>query len=102
LQEDEALPFFGIDRTFSLKREVPAAGGGGKNPKAPAGAPEIRTRDLFTLRADAIRQLDESWLYSAGVLIPVHRHFVLEAWGNFPDNGDDASITLKANFVFTF
>jgi hypothetical protein len=101
MQDGEALPFFGMDKTFSLKEKIEAPPSGGKNPKAPAVAEE-RSRDLFTLRSDAIRQLDDSWLYSAGALIPLHKNFVLEAWGNFPDSGDEASLTLKANFVFKF
>jgi hypothetical protein len=32
----------------------------------------------------------------------VHGNCVLEAWGNFPDNGDEASLTVKANIVLTF
>ncbi len=104
LQDDEGLPFFGVDKTFRLPAPAPAAPATyGKNTVAPVppGGAELG-RELFTLRADGIRQQDDSWLYSAGVLVPVFKHFVFEAWGNFPDNGDDASVTLKANIVINF
>jgi hypothetical protein len=90
-QESEALPFFGIDKTFRAE-STPA----GKN------TAEVIGRELFTLRADAIRPTSHDWLYSAGVLVPVCKFFVMEAWANFPDNGDDVSVTLKANIVFSF
>lgn len=85
LQDGDALPFVGIDRTISIP-----------------GSGEDGGRDLFTLRADAIQMEDSNWLFSTGVLVPVCRHFVLEAWGNFPDSSEDASLTLKANFVIRF
>jgi hypothetical protein len=63
---------------------------------------EPEYRDLFTLRADVIAQADSSWLYSIGVLVPVHKYFVFETWANLPDNGDEPSLTIKGNFVFKF
>jgi hypothetical protein len=105
-QDGEALPFFGVDKTFRTRGRKPTAVSA--SGKAPVGkSPPMETgdrggRELFTLRADAIRTVDHDWIYSAGVLVPVCRFFVMEAWGNFPDNGDDASLTLKANIVFTF
>ncbi len=108
LQEGEALPFFGFDKTFRMPEERgPADGkttrvGGGAGAGSADPNAALVTRDLLTLRADAIAQRDQSWLYSAGVLVPVCKWFVMEAWGNFPDNGEDASLTLKANFVFRF
>lgn len=95
--DTDALPFFGLDKTF--RRTASAGAPDGKSHKA---MPETKTTDLFTLRADAIEQRDSSWLYSAGVLVPVCKWFVFEAWGNFPDNGDAASVTLKGNFVIKF
>lgn len=100
-QDGKALPFFGIDKTFrttTTKAAQSTADG-----KATAGKEvEAISRDLFTVRADAIQLPSNDWLYSAGVLVPVWKHFVFETWGNFPDNGDEPSLTLKANFVFTF
>ena len=95
--DTDALPFFGLDKTF--RRTTSASASDGKSHKA---AMDTKTTDLFTLRADAIEQRDSSWLYSAGVLVPVCKWFVFEAWGNFPDNGDAASVTLKGNFVIKF
>ena len=63
---------------------------------------ESGMRDLFTVRGDVIAQRDSSWLYSAGVLVPVCKYFVFETWANFPDNGTSPSLTLKANFVLSF
>ncbi len=114
MQDGIALPFYGVDKTFRYTKSVPTADGksvadgkstrDGKSSRDGKSQPSLDTRtiDLFTLRADAIEQPDSSWLYSAGVLVPVCKWFVLEAWGNFPDNGSDASVTLKANFVITF
>ena len=103
LQDGDALPFFGVDKTFRTTKSEPAPDGksvrDGKSHKASL---ETKAVDLFTLRGDAIQQHDSSWLYSAGVLIPVCKFFVFEAWGNFPDNGDSPSLTLKANFVVRF
>jgi len=103
LQDGDALPFFGIDKTFRKTRNAPTSDGktvaDGKSHKTTL---ETETVDLFTLRADVIEQRDASWLYSVGILVPVCKHFVVEAWGNIPDNGSDASLTLKANLVFTF
>ena len=105
-QDDTALPFFGFDKTFRTQTAAAAvAETSGKGPvgKGPvAAAVETVSRDLFTLRADAIQQQDSSWVYSAGVLVPVVKHVVFETWGSFPDNGDDPSLTLKLNFVFSF
>ncbi len=98
-QDGEALPFFGVDKTF--RTAATTTHGDGKSVKS-VKAMETPGRDLFTLRADAIQQLSNDWLYSAGVLVPVCSNLVAEAWGNFPDNGDDASLTLKINFVFKF
>lgn len=101
-QDGEALPFVGLDKTFRIAKGAPAASDGKsmkKHTAAPA-APEMR--DLFTLRTDAIRMRNHDWLLSAGVLIPVCKNFVFETWGNFPTDGTDASLTLKANFVFSF
>ncbi len=109
LQDSDALPFYGIDKTFRYTKTIPASDGksvrDGKSVadgKSHTAALDTKTIDLFTLRADAIEQHDSSWLYSAGVLVPICKYFVFEAWGNFPDNGTDPSLTLKANFVFSF
>jgi hypothetical protein len=98
-QDRDALPFYGIDKTFrKIVRETKASDG-----KSVSGKEVVETsRDLFTLRADAIQQANSDWLYSAGILVPVFKHFVFETWGNFPDNGADPSLTIKGNFVFTF
>jgi hypothetical protein len=86
LQDGALLPFVGFDKTFT-KESFGIQG---------------EERDLFTLRTDMIQQQDSSWLYSAGVLVPVIDHVVFETWANLPDNGDDASLTLKLNLVFNF
>jgi hypothetical protein len=98
-QDGEALPFFGVDKTF--RTEATTTHSDGKTMKA-VKTVETPVRDLFTLRADAIQQRSNDWLYSFGSLVPVCKNIVAEAWGNFPDNGDDASLTLKVNFVFKF
>ena len=108
LQDGEALPFAGLDKTFRIPAAHPAPDGksvrktDGKSTSPGKGGMETGMRDLFTLRGDVIAQRDSSWLYSAGVLVPVCKHFVFEAWGNFPDNGSSLSLTLKANFVISF
>lgn len=115
LQDGEALPFFGLDKTFhyTKKRAVVSDGkqavrtvtttrGQGEGPGSGDPNSALETRDLFTLRADVIEQRDQSWLYSVGVLVPVCKHFVLEAWGNLPDNGDAPSVTIKGNIVISF
>ena len=93
-QASQPSPFFGIDKTFKISTTKP---GDGKSAK-----PVATERDLFTLRADAIQQVNHRWLASFGALIPVCKHFVFEAWGNFPTDGSQASATLKGNFVFSF
>lgn len=93
-QDSDALPFFGVDKTFRITKAAPPADG------KTVSAPE--TRDLFTVRADVIELRSHDWLFSAGVLVPVCKHFVLEAWGNFPSDGESPSLTLKANFVVSF
>ena len=102
-QDGEALPFAGIDKTFRYSKSVPTSDGkavaDGKSGKATM---EPKTIDLFTLRGDVIAQRDSSWLYSAGVLVPVCKSFVFETWANFPDNGDSPSWTIKGNFVLRF
>lgn len=103
--ETNARPFYGLDKTFRYTKNVPAASEGkglSKDGKSVAPAMTTKTIDLFTLRTDAIQQQDSTWLYSAGVLVPICKWFVFETWGNFPDNGDDASWTIKGNFVFSF
>lgn len=82
----DAQPFFGFDKTFKIKRERIAitredgkdrqttntseiADGRGPGSGDPNAA--LETRDLFTFRSDAIRQHNEDWLYSAGVLVPL-------------------------------
>ena len=104
VQDSQPLPFVGIDKTFRIATTQPASDGKTAKRGGAKSAPKKETvmRDLFTLRADAIQQTDHRWLASAGVLIPVCKHFVLETWGNFPIDGGDASVTIKANFVFTF
>jgi hypothetical protein len=105
-QDNVALPFYGIDKMFQYHKQVPAEHDGKsvKDGKSVAGKEMMTTKavDLFMLRGDAIQQHDHSWLYSAGVLVPVCKYFVFETWGNFPDNGTSASWTIKGNFVFTF
>jgi hypothetical protein len=63
---------------------------------------ETKSIDLFTLRGDVIEQPDHSFLYSAGVLIPVCKFFVFETWANLPDNGTSPSWTIKGNFIIRF
>lgn len=101
-QNPDALPFYGIDKTFRYTKSAPDADPRVNGDKTVAPARTTKTIELFTLRGDAILQHDNRWLYSAGVLIPVCRYFVLETWGNFPDLGGDASLTIKGNFVFNF
>jgi hypothetical protein len=103
MQDSVALPFAGIDKTFRYTKQV-AASDGKSVADSKSGKAMMTTKaiDLFTLRGDAIEQRDSSWLYSAGVLVPVCKHFVLETWANFPDNGTSPSWTIKGNFVFTF
>lgn len=102
-QDGDALPFAGIDKTFRYTKSVAASDGkavaDGKSGKTTM---ETKTIDLFTLRGDVIEQRDSSWLYSAGVLVPVCKYFVFETWANFPDNGDSPSWTIKGNFVIRF
>ena len=105
VQDSQPLPFVGIDKTFRIAKSAPVSSDGKSAKKA--GGRHVKTaateyRDLFTLRADAIQQTDHSWLASVGALIPVCEHFVFETWGNFPTDGSDPSLTLKANFVFKF
>lgn len=102
-QDGDALPFYGLDKTFrtTARESAPSDGKSTRDGKSAKSVTETE-RDLFTLRADAIQTRDSDWLYSAGVLIPVFKHFVFETWGNFPSNGDEASLTLKVNFVFSF
>jgi len=111
----DVQPFVGVDKTFKVtkKRAVTVSDGktmqttrtgavdGGQG--AGTGDPNsaLETRDLFTLRADAIEQHNEDVLYSVGALIPITKYFVFETWGNFPEHGD-ASVTLKGNVVLSF
>ncbi len=116
-QDSQPLPFFGVDKTFRVEkkrvvsdgkgtRAVSKTGGTGVGTGHGQGTAEenapLETRDLFTLRADAIQQTNHTWLASVGALIPVTKWFVFETWGNFPTDGAQASATLKANFVFSF
>jgi hypothetical protein len=104
VQDSQPLPFIGIDKTFRIAKTVSHSDGKAVSKKG--GQPAVRTeteyRDLFTLRADAIEQRNHSWVASFGALIPVCKHFVFEAWGNFPSDATPASATLKGNFVFSF
>lgn len=101
--DTEALPFAGIDKTFSYTREVPAEDGKAVvDGKAYKASLETESVDLFTIRGDVIAQRDSSWLYSAGVLVPVCDWFVFETWANLPDNGDSPSWTIKGNIVIKF
>ena len=105
VQDSQPLPFFGFDKTFRIAKDALASDG--KSVKTKGGKPaekhsEPQYRDLFTLRADAIQMPNHDWLLSAGALIPICKHFVFETWGNFPTDGTDASVTFKANFVFSF
>lgn len=77
LQHNGNAGFVGVDKTF-----------------------DIRTRSL-TLRADAIQiQNEDQWMASVGALYPINKWLVLEAWGSFPVDHGDPSITLKLNFIF--
>ncbi|MBV9009485.1 MAG: hypothetical protein JO354_10020 [Verrucomicrobia bacterium] len=104
VQNGDALPFVGLDRTFKISTPNPqsVAGGAGRGPGSGDRNAALVTRDLFTLRADAIEQHGGDWLYSAGVLVPVFKYFVIETWGNFPSNGAPPSVTLKGDLVFSF
>ncbi|MEO6753467.1 MAG: hypothetical protein ABIP85_16950 [Chthoniobacteraceae bacterium] len=103
-QASQPLPFFGIDKTFRVAKSV--ARSDGKSVAKKGGKQVVKTeteyRDIITLRADAIQQSNHVWLASFGALIPVCKHFVFEAWGNFPTDGTEASATLKGNFIFSF
>ncbi|MEO6784909.1 MAG: hypothetical protein ABI318_02145 [Chthoniobacteraceae bacterium] len=103
-QASQPLPFFGIDKTFRIAKSAPAPDG--KSARKADGKHAVKAeteyRDLFTLRADAIQQTNHVWLASFGALIPLHKNFVLEAWGNFPTDGTQSSATIKGNFVFSF
>lgn len=115
--DTDVQPFFGVDKTFKMTRKRVVAvedgktvrttrttsgvgGGQGAGTNDPNAA--LDTRDLFTLRADAIEQHNEDWLYSVGVLIPITKYFVFETWGNFPERGAPPSVTLKGNIVISF
>jgi hypothetical protein len=108
LQDGEALPFAGIDQMFRIPATHPASDGkavsttGGKSCESCKSCEDPGMRDLFMVRGDVIAQRDSSWLYSAGVLVPVCKWFVFETWANFPDNGNSPSWTIKGNFVLTF
>jgi hypothetical protein len=104
LQSGLALPFAGIDKTFQYKKQVPAGDGKtmGDSKSGKAMMMETKSIDLFTLRGDVIEQPDHSFLYSAGVLIPVCKFFVFETWANLPDNGTSPSWTIKGNFIIRF
>jgi len=111
-QDTDALPFFGLDKTFRVSitravsdgKTIHTVGQAGTGHGAGSGDPNaaLETRDLFTIRADAIELRRHDWLFSAGVLVPVCKWFVMEAWGNFHGYGDEPSLTLKANFVVNF
>ncbi len=115
VQDGDALPFVGLDKTFKISsKQVIAADDGktvrtlskttaGNGPGSGDPNSSLVTRDLFTLRADAIKQRGgDDWLYSIGALIPICKYFVIETWGNFPSNGSSPSVTLKADFVISF
>ncbi|MCX6979197.1 MAG: hypothetical protein NTV08_00335 [Verrucomicrobia bacterium] len=104
VQDSQPLPFFGVDKTFRIAKSVSHSDGKASTKKGGKAAVKTETeyRDLFTLRADAIQQTNHRWLASVGALIPVCKHFVFEAWGNFPTDGTQASATLKGNVVFSF
>ena len=112
--DTDVQPFVGVDKTFKVSKKraltlsdgktmqtsrTSTGGGQGAGTGDPNSA--LETRDLFTLRADAIEQHNEDLLYSVGVLIPVCKYFVFETWGNFPEHGDP-SVTLKGNVVLSF
>lgn len=108
-QDTDALPFFGVDKTFRLSKPRLVSDGkttrvvrGGNGAGAGDSNSALVTRDLFTVRADAIEQRSHDWLFSAGVLVPITKFFVFETWGNFPSDGSEPSLTLKGNFVFSF
>jgi hypothetical protein len=108
-QAYQALPFFGIDKTFKIpvKRKTTdgkstVGKGDGKEVTDAKSAPETEYRDILMLRADAIQQQNHTWLSSAGVLVPVCKYFVLETWGNFPSDGSRCSVTVKGDFVVHF
>jgi len=112
-QQNDALPFVGIDKTFRIPKK-PAAGdaksaascGGGKGgcegKGSCEGKSEVEMRDLITLKADAIEQHNHSWLSSAGFLLPICKYFILESWANFPSDGTTVSVTIKGDFVVKF
>lgn len=117
VQDGDALPFVGVDKTFKISHPqvvtvsdgkttvVRRANVAGEGHGPGSGDPNssLVTRDLFTLRADAIKQHNNGdWLYSAGVLVPICKYFVIETWGNFPSNGTSPSLTLKADIVLSF
>jgi hypothetical protein len=63
----------------------------------------VVSQDLCYLRGHVGCGLqDGALLPSAGVLVPVIDQIIFETWANLPDNGDDASLTLKLNLVFVF
>lgn len=117
VQDGDALPFVGLDKAFKLtRRKVVAVSDGksvttrestvageGRGPGSGDPNSSLVTRDLFTLRADAVKQHHrDDWLYSAGVLVPICKYLVFETWGNFPSNGTSPSLTLKADIVIPF
>ncbi|MGI8889708.1 MAG: hypothetical protein ACR2G0_02855 [Chthoniobacterales bacterium] len=117
VQDGDKLPFVGLDKTFKLTRKKVVAVSEGKSVTTRettvagegqgtgSGDPNssLVTRDLFTLRADAVKQHNnDDWLYSAGVLVPICKYLVFETWGNFPNNGASPSVTLKADVVIPF
>lgn len=117
VQDGDALPFVGLDKTLKVTRQQVTAvsdgkqvttrqqtvAGAGHGPGSGDPNSALVTRDLFTLRADAVKQHNnDDWLYSAGVLIPICKYLVLETWGNFPSNGSSPSATLKADIVIGF
>lgn len=76
LQHNGNAGFVGIDKTF-----------------------DARSRAL-TLRADAVQTRDQKdWMASVGAMYAVNKWLVLEAWGSFPVDQGDPSVTLKLNFV---
>ncbi len=99
-QFSQPLPFFGLDRTFKIKSTVPAQDGKSDGKSGPKTT--VKERDLFMLCGDGIQQLNHTWLLSAGVKVPVCKHFVFETWGNFPTDGTKASLTIKGDFVIHF
>jgi hypothetical protein len=76
IQTHNNAGFFGVDTTFP-----------------------VLSRDL-TLRADAIQINDQSqWLTSVGMMYPLTRSLVLEAWTSIPVDGGVANFTLKLDWV---